>query len=66
MIFDGGSHNHARQSKVNPVTEGDRRTETHARDCGGKNGRGACPMYCRCWCHGITKHTNGERRPDAA
>lgn len=50
---------------LNPVTEGDARTDTHARDCGKGRPRPGCPMYCRCWCHGITKRANGERRPDA-
>jgi hypothetical protein len=43
-------------------TEGDRRTGTHSWYCQ----RGRCNEGpCRCWCHGITKHLNGARRPDA-
>lgn len=49
--------------RLNPWTEGDARTQTHAKGCG--RGRPGCAMYCRCWCHGITKHQNGTIRADA-
>jgi hypothetical protein len=46
---------------LNLWSEGDARTMTHARACADCRGN----FSDRCWCHGVTKHQNGDRRPDA-
>ena len=45
---------------MNKFTEGDARTETHAEACRKHD----CMMCCRCWCHGIDCHLNGDPRID--
>jgi hypothetical protein len=47
---------------LSPSTEGDRRTNTHSWYC---QKRRCADGPCRCWCHGVTKHLNGDTRPDA-
>lgn len=42
--------------------EGDARKKRHAIACGKLSP--SCSMSCRCWCHGITRHLNGDVRPD--
>ena len=46
---------------MNKWTEGDARKKLHAEGCKDK----ICAMYCRCWCHEIYTHQNGEKRADA-
>ena len=53
------------QHRLNPYTEGDRRIGTHAKACKPRSAGGSCEMSCRCWCHGITKHMNGDVRADS-
>ena len=46
---------------LNPETEGDARRKRHAKACRDH----LCQMHCRCWCHGVRHHMNGELRADA-
>lgn len=49
------------ENVMDRYTEGDARNRVHAMTCGPRE----CGFLCRCWCHGITLHRNGERRADA-
>jgi len=46
---------------LNEYTEGDSRENKHAIACR----KNVCEMRCQCWCHGITRHENGDLRDDA-
>lgn len=47
---------------LDPLTEGDSRTKKHAECC-----TGGCLTEgnCRCWCHFVFTHLNGNEREDA-
>jgi hypothetical protein len=47
---------------LDPLTEGDSRTKKHAKSC---TGECLTEGNCRCWCHFVFTHLDGNEREDA-